>query len=63
MSDGTKSTTGLDYEIVLNDGEWQVWTPDLTGACIGSGKTTIEAKENAVKILSNTAKHLVTALG
>lgn len=62
MSDGIHSTTGLDYEIVLNDGEWQVWTPDLTGACIGSGATTIEAMESAILTMKNTCDQMTAAL-
>lgn len=45
MSD---ENTGLDYEIVENDGEWQVWTPDNTGGIIGTGKTEAEAIGNAL---------------
>lgn len=42
---------GLDYETTFCDGEgeWQVWTPDTTGAVLGSGKTEVEALCDAMR--------------
>jgi len=40
----------IDYEIVRdNGGEFQVWTPDTTGAILGSGPTVEAAMQDAVK--------------
>jgi len=39
----------LDHEIVFEDGQWLIWTPDTTGGVIGVGKTELEAKADAVK--------------
>lgn len=51
----------VDYEIVLtNQGrEWQVWTPDYSGACIGAGPTKEEAIRNAHAALLLTAIHIM----
>lgn len=40
---------GLDYEIIFDDeGEFQLWTPDTTGAILGCGKTEVEAMGDAI---------------
>ena len=51
----------LDYEIVLSENykEILVWTPDETGAVIGSGKTREEAVINAVGALGATIASLL----
>jgi hypothetical protein len=49
----------LDYEIVFNDGEWQLWTPDTTGAILGTGKTDTEAKEDAIRSMEATCEKLM----
>lgn len=54
----------LDYKIIqerdygFGPGEFQVWTPDTTGACIGSGATHREAIRNAIESLRRTADNL-----
>jgi hypothetical protein len=53
---------GLDWEIVFNDGEWQIWTPDFnasTGAIMGSGKTELEARADAVVNLEDLCETLL----
>lgn len=55
--------TPLDYEILKwNSDDFQVWTPDETGACIGAGKTRKEAIEDAVTTLLLTAAKLKSEL-
>lgn len=49
----------LDYEIVFNDGEWQVWTPDTNGAILGTGATEIAAKEDAIRNMEATCEKLM----
>lgn len=39
----------LDYTIERDSDDFQVWTPDKCGACIGSGTTEQEAKDDAIK--------------
>lgn len=60
----THKRTALDYEILQWDkeGEFQVWTPSDTGACIGSGKTRREAIEDTVTTLLLTAAKLKSKL-
>ena len=50
---------GLDYEIVFDDGEFQLWTPDTTGAILGTGKTEIEAKESAIRNMEIACEQLM----
>lgn len=42
----------LDYEIFKGRdfNQWEVWTPDGAGACIGIGKTKRDAILNAIKL-------------
>lgn len=65
MSEELKPITELDYEIFRNkkDGnEWQVWTPDSSGACIGHGKTRREAIYSTMSVLKNTADKIANDL-
>jgi hypothetical protein len=41
----------IDYEIVRDkdSGEFEVWTPDTTGAILGSGLTVEAAMQDVVK--------------
>ena len=49
----------MDYEIIKTEtGELQIWTPDETGACIGSGKTVIKALADAIDNLEDAAKRM-----
>lgn len=62
MPTDTKQLTdsaGLDYEIVFNDDEWQLWTPDITGAILGIGDTETEAKENAIRNMEVACEKLM----
>lgn len=52
---------GLDYEIVFNDGEWQLWTPDTTGAILGTGDTETAAKEDAIRNMEVACEKLMGA--
>ena len=49
----------LDHEIVFNDGMWQVWTPDLDGAILGTGATETAAKEDAIRNMEKTCEKLM----
>ncbi len=40
--------TTIDFEITHLGGEFQVWTPDETGGCIGSGSTREEAIRDTI---------------
>jgi hypothetical protein len=54
---------GLDISVfALDDGEWQVWTPWLDGACIGSGKSRAEALQSAVANLRKAADGIAAHL-
>ena len=47
----------LDYMLLLNDqNEWEVWTPDGTGACIGAGETQKEALADANTAMAATIR-------
>ena len=53
----------LDYEIVWNGDQWEVWTPDTgVGACIGTGKTKEEAWRNTHVCLLKTALNVLAEL-
>lgn len=49
----------LDYEVLENDDEWQVWTPDRNGACIGSGASCLAALCDAHANLGATAEAIL----
>ena len=49
----------LDYEIVFSDGEYQIWTPDITGAILGTGDTEKAAKEDAIRNMEKTCEKLM----
>jgi hypothetical protein len=52
----------LDFTVEqLEDGTWEVWTPDFCGACIGSGGTKREAMEDALQALRKTAECITAA--
>ncbi len=51
----------MEIVIVQNDGEWQVWTPDLTGACIGSGASRTQAMADAVRNMEAACDLLIGA--
>lgn len=57
------SNTGLDYEVLQSEDDFQVWTPDETGACIGSGKTEKEAVIKAISNLGQTIAALAEKIG
>lgn len=40
--------------VATRDGEYEVWTPDQTGACIGAGATPKDARSNAVDNMTRT---------
>ncbi len=42
--------------------EWQVWTPDDNGTCIGHGATRIDALKDAREHLLNTAQQIADVL-
>lgn len=47
----------LDYTVEqMEDKRWEVWTPDMNGACIGSGSTKELAIKDARLKLEATAK-------
>lgn len=48
----------LDYEIIQDGEEWQVWTPDKTGAVIGLGEDARAALFNAIESLRATADEM-----
>lgn len=49
----------LDWTVERNtDAECEIWTPDITGACIGSGATEEEAKANAAEAMRGTILEL-----
>lgn len=54
--------SGLDFQAAARSRDlttdWEVWTPDGTGACIGSGSTREEAIEDAIKNLMATVVKL-----
>lgn len=54
------SVEALDYEIKQSsiEKDFEVWTPDATGACIGIGKTREEAAKNAIACLGLTVASL-----
>lgn len=52
-------TSGLDFEIVEEGNEFLVWTPDTTGAVVGSGKTVDEAKADAVRNMEHLCEVLM----
>lgn len=39
----------IDYIVLEAHGDFSVWTPDESGACLGSGKTKAKALEHAVR--------------
>lgn len=49
----------LDYVWSADEGEWQIWTPDLTGGIIGIGNTKEEAAKSAIANLGLTIADLV----
>lgn len=53
------SSVGLDYSIRRTLSGWEIWTPDSNGACIGSGKTQQEAKEDTVRNLELTCEKMM----
>lgn len=54
---------GLEYVVVqVEPNEVQVWTPDTTGACIGSGKTREEALVSAIRCMAKTIATLAKLL-
>ncbi len=53
---------GLDFEIVFSDGEWHVWTPDTTGAILGSGDTKLNARADAVKNMEHLCAVLMGSI-
>lgn len=57
----TNTPQAMDYEIVKSeiDGDFEVWTPDVTGGCIGAGKTREAAIKNAVATLGLTVADLM----
>lgn len=52
---------GLDYEIVMNEGQVQLWTPDWTGAILGIGTTEREAKDNSILNMLSLCEELKEA--
>lgn len=48
----------MDYEVIENEGEWQVWMPNITGACIGSGPSRPEALVNCALGLRKAADRM-----
>ena len=48
----------LEIVIIENEGEWQAWTPDTTGAIVGIGATREIATQNAIDTLHATANEL-----
>jgi hypothetical protein len=49
----------LDFTIeLLADGEFQVWTPEMNGACIGVGATFNDAIDDAIRALTGTIPKL-----
>lgn len=49
--ESNRPMSGLDWvmvETVDRETEWEVWTPDETGAVLGSGKTKAEAMLSAI---------------
>ena len=42
---------GLDYEVIAKESDFELWTPDGCGACIGSGETQCKAILNAIENL------------
>ena len=54
------SAPTLDYCVVENEGEWQVWTPDMTGAVIGSGPSKDDALLDAMDNLDGTRQAMLS---
>lgn len=55
----------LDYELVQDESEkrWEVWTPNLAvGACIGGGRTPVEALTDAHESMTLTIKKIKTQI-
>ena len=57
-----KNHDSLDFTVEeFADGEFQVWTPDLQGACIGFGRSKGEAIDSAILNLKSTLRDLRNA--
>ena len=49
--------TGLDWEALrTKEDEWEIWTPNATGACIGKGKTIQAAIDDMKRNLLQTVQ-------
>jgi hypothetical protein len=38
----------LDYQMLEDEGEWQIWTPDQSGGVLGSGASKAQALRDAI---------------
>jgi hypothetical protein len=50
----------LHYTLKETGSGWEVWTPDLDGACIGSGPSKTQALKNAIDNCEGTIAALFT---